>query len=289
MSAKISQRVVPWLAAWAVLGCSGAAAESGDSVPAVEGSSGGADEAGHEAACRPENRAQGSEFACSFDSDCGVCHDGSDCGVPMSLAEIESRGEACAREDAADCEPTTPRCCGGRCVVSGWMYVEPVAAAEPAAPSEPPCQGMDCFGDYQPKTSPDTLADYAPQVIGRVDEIAAADLTGLPALINALDDVKQQAEQNPGTVREGNVILGADPEEYVPSEQELLEHALGDRIAQVIARSDARKTAGALKKAGIAERRLSYGRIEIRHVDVMGSGRFFYASPPTPTAIDLPR
>jgi len=289
MSAEISQRVAPWLAAWAVLGCSGAAVETGGPAPPAETQGSGSDRPGHGAACRPENRARSSDFACSFDSDCGVCHDGSDCGVPMSLAEIDTRGEECAREDAAECEPMTPRCCEDRCVVSGWMYVEAVAAVEPATPSKPPCQGMDCFGDYQPKTSPDTIADYAPQVLARVDEIAAAEPAGLPALIHALADVTRQAEQNPGTVREGNVILGADPEEYVPSEQELLEHALGDRIAQVVARSNARQVAGTLRKAGIAKRRLSYGRIEVRHVDVMGSGRFFYASPPVPTVIDLPR
>ena len=41
--------------------------------------------------------------------------------------------------------------------------------------------------------------------------------------------------------------------------------------------------------AGIAKRVLTYGKIEVWHVDVMGSGRFFYASKPAPTGIDLPR
>jgi hypothetical protein len=111
---------------------------------------------------------------------------------------------------------------------------------------------------------------------------------GLPAMIHALADVAARADENPGTVREGNVILGADPQEYVPSEQELLEHAIGDRIASVIAGSDPKRVAAALEKAGIEKRELTYGRIEVRHVDVMGSGRFFYASKPAGTAIALP-
>jgi hypothetical protein len=276
------------LASSAVLGCSGAA-KPGTEVRAVEDRGGGENKPGHEEACKPENRGQGSGFACSYDSECAVCHDGSDCGVPMSLIEIEARGEACEKQDAADCEPTTPRCCNGRCVIAGWMYVEPVSAEESPMQDEPPCHGQDCFGDYQPKTSPDTLVDFAPQVIQRVDEIASADLDGLPALIHALFDAKSQAAKNPGTVRQGNVILGADPEEYVPSEQELLECAIGDRIAQVIAANDGERVAAALKKAGIEERSLTYGKIDVWHVDVMGSGRFFYASKPAPTAIDLPR
>lgn len=287
MDARRSLTVV-CLVSSAFFACSGVSGPR-HGVEAVEARSDGENKPGHEEACKPENRAQGSDFACSYDSDCDVCHDGSACGVPMSLVEIDARGEACERRDAADCEPTTPRCCDGRCITAGWMYVEPAAAVEPEAPAEPPCQGMDCFGDYRPKTSPDTVADYAPQVIGRVDAIAAADLDGLPALIHALADVAARADENPGAVRDGNVILGADPQEYLPSEQELLEHALGDRIASVIASSDPKQVAAALKKAGLKKRKLIYGRIEVRHVDVMGSGRFFYASKPTDTEIPLPR
>ncbi len=103
----------------ATLGCGGHA-DPPAQVPAA-----GADRPGHEQACMSENRGRGSESTCTFDSECDICHDGSSCGVPMSLAEIQARGDACQKEDAAECEPTTPRCCDGMCVVSGWMYVDP--------------------------------------------------------------------------------------------------------------------------------------------------------------------
>jgi hypothetical protein len=107
-----------------LLGCAGSPGSPGLREEGTSPTTGG-DRPGHAAACRPEHRGQASDSACASDADCGVCHDGSDCGVPLSRAEIETLGAGCARDDAADCEPTTPRCCEGRCVTAGWMYVEP--------------------------------------------------------------------------------------------------------------------------------------------------------------------
>ena len=41
--------------------------------------------------------------------------------------------------------------------------------------------------------------------------------------------------------------------------------------------------------AGLGNRRrvLVYNRFIFRHVDVIGSGRFFYASPPIPTVVEI--
>ena len=45
--------------------------------------------------------------------------------------------------------------------------------------------------------------------------------------------------------------------------------------------------AAALQRAGVRSSLIEYNRFEYRHADVMGSGRFFYASEPMATAIKL--
>lgn len=70
----------------------------------------------HDQAC--ETHAPPTSYQCRFDTECVICHDGSDCGEVMSYDEARRRGAACQREDAAECEYAAPRCCEGRCVLS---------------------------------------------------------------------------------------------------------------------------------------------------------------------------
>jgi hypothetical protein len=144
----------------------------------------------------------------------------------------------------------------------------------------PPPTAEERFPDYKPKTSPDTVLDYRPQIGAELEKLPAAKLENLSRLLDLLEEYKQKSKQNPGRTEEGNVILGADPQEYVPSDDELVQSEIGKRIKQVV---DA-AAPGALKRK---ERQLEYGSITFRHVDVMGSGRFFYASSPTKTIISL--
>jgi len=58
-----------------------------------------------------------SDHECSEDSDCRICHDGSNCGTPVNLEELRRRGAGCQQEDAAECEYAAVRCCEGRCRV----------------------------------------------------------------------------------------------------------------------------------------------------------------------------
>jgi hypothetical protein len=73
---------------------------------------------GHDQACEHVDPT-GSKDRCTFDSDCGICHDGTDCGTVMSSETITARGSACQQRDSAQCELASARCCGGVCVVSG--------------------------------------------------------------------------------------------------------------------------------------------------------------------------
>ena len=58
-----------------------------------------------------------SPYECTQDSDCRICHDGSNCGTPVNLDEYRRRGVACQREDLAECEYMAVRCCAGYCRV----------------------------------------------------------------------------------------------------------------------------------------------------------------------------
>ncbi len=188
-------------------------------------------------------------------------------------------------------------------VAERWLAPSAPAAAKPAHDAgsgergddddsgsavEPvPAGPESMFPDYQPKRSPDTILDYRGSLAGAVAGLPAADLEHLGQLIGALADHQGRAAKNPGTWVDGNMVLGADPKQYRPGDDELLVSELGARIAQVVAATPPAELTAALDRAKITERELTYGAISIRHVDAMGSGRFFYASAPVPTRIVL--
>ena len=62
--------------------------------------------------------------------------------------------------------------------------------------------------------------------------------------------------------------------------------ALGDRISAFVAATDPDVLAH--QWPADRDRCLHYKRFDIRHADVMGSGRFYYASGPIPVTIEIP-
>ena len=71
---------------------------------------------------RPDSCAQTAHAVgppCETNSDCGICHDGSDCGRAANREEIERLGGECCQPDAAECEYAVVRCCAGHCQVTG--------------------------------------------------------------------------------------------------------------------------------------------------------------------------
>ena len=143
------------------------------------------------------------------------------------------------------------------------------------------------FPDYQPKRNPDTSLDFRPQLAPRLAGLPAATVQALPDLLRELGRYRTLARGRPGKWEQGNVILGADPKQYNPSDEELLENEIGRRIEEVISSAKAEELRQALQGAKIEDRQPSYGAVDFRHVDVMGSGRFFYASEPKEKAISL--
>ncbi len=151
------------------------------------------------------------------------------------------------------------------------------------------------FPGYQPKRTPDTIHDYIgtwahrsgkkpDDVLGKLPE---AKLENLAAIVDLLVKYQQAAAKDPGKVVPGNMILGADPEEYVPSEAELVASELGKAIASIARGSKPGAIAGQLKPAKAKGRQVTFVPIDFTHADVMGSGRFFYARKGGPITVKL--
>lgn len=132
------------------------------------------------------------------------------------------------------------------------------------------------FPDYQPKRTPDTILDYMPELAEEYFKIPDASLENICELIKLFHIYRKQAAKHPGKWIEGNPILGAQPEEYQPTAEELLLGEIGDRI-NTIAKVNAHPAIMTrLAEGRIRPTRLKYQRFTFTHMDVMGSGRFFY-------------
>lgn len=157
----------------------------------------------------------------------------------------------------------------------------PDAAAPPGA-STIDAEIKERFPDYKPKDTADTVTDFRGGVSGDISALPpASDAAGLA---QAFLSWKAKAAASPGSFQPGAQQLGADAQEYVPSDAELVTAEAGDRLAAAMRNADAAaKTAVAAVLTDAAAR--SYKRFDYRHVDVLGSGRFFYASQPRDSSI----
>lgn len=162
-----------------------------------------------------------------------------------------------------------------------------VAGCQPTPVKSTPEPAAARFPDYRPKMSPDTVWDFRPALAATFTSLPAAKLSALAQLLKGLDEAKQQAAASPGRWTEGAVYLGADPKQYEPSGPELRVAEIGDRIRRVAAHADAAELRRAMSEAGITAAEVEYSRFDFRHVDVMGSGRFTYASSPKRTRVRL--
>lgn len=136
------------------------------------------------------------------------------------------------------------------------------------------------FPDYEPKRTPDTIEDYLrgpSKVLQILRESGEEKLANLKNLIQKFEDYKYKAEKNPGGPRPGNVALGADPNQYYPSDEELIVSELGKKIQRIMEAYPKNEIAQIKSKEKIKALKIVFNEIWFRHVDVMGSGRFFYA------------
>lgn len=132
------------------------------------------------------------------------------------------------------------------------------------------------FPDYTPKTTPDKVLDYRPSLSEKLEKFPSAELHNLPELIALFNDLQKQAKAKPGKWVDGNIILGANPKEYFPSDEELLLSELGNTIESMVHTEQPLAIQDLLKKNKIKAKNLKFTSYTFLHVDVMGSGRFFY-------------
>lgn len=90
------------------------------------------------------------------------------------------------------------------------------------------------FPDYQPKLTPDTAIDFLPHLSEKFKTIPQATLANLTPLCELFFKVEALAQKNPGSWKDGNMLLGAKLKEYVPSEEELYLEEIGDRIKSIV-------------------------------------------------------
>jgi len=139
--------------------------------------------------------------------------------------------------------------------------------------------------DYTPKDTPDTVTDYRSSVAGDISALPS--VSDAAALATAFVDWKARAASSPGAYEQGTVQLGADPQEYKPSDAELVAAEAGDRLAAALQGADDGTKASVAATLGDAPEARVYRRFDYRHSDVMGSGRYFYASKPKEAALPL--
>lgn len=146
----------------------------------------------------------------------------------------------------------------------------PDAGVTPAAPP----------GDAP--SGPATVTDYRAGISG--------ELSGLPpvgdaaALAGAFIEWRSRAAAAPGGFEAGQVQLGANEQEYKPSDAELVAAEAGDRLSAALQGADeATRTA----IAGVVGENHGYRRFDFRRVDVAGSGRYVYASAPRDAQLPL--
>lgn len=137
-------------------------------------------------------------------------------------------------------------------------------------------KSLDPFAGYQPKTSPDNVLDYRPSVSDIYNAIPEAKTENIEKLIELFISYESKAESYKGEWIAGNMILGAKPKEYSPSKEELILAEIGVRLFHVLGEFDEKEIKTMFAKNGYEKRMISFKRFSFIHVDVMGSGRFFY-------------
>ena len=139
----------------------------------------------------------------------------------------------------------------------------------------------DLFPDYQPKKTPDTVFDYLKypktNIFKILDEIGHPNLEKLNLILSYFKKHKIEAKNNPGGFQKGNIAIGADLDQYYPSEEEILISELGKMLKNIVESNSKKEIKKIMLKEGVKSQKIEFSEIIFRHVDVMGSGRYFYA------------
>jgi hypothetical protein len=139
----------------------------------------------------------------------------------------------------------------------------------------------DLFPDYEPKKTPDSIKDYLrtpkTKIFNILDEIGDPTLQKLKKILDLFIKYKKEAKRNPGKFENGRVYLGANLKQYIPSEEELMVSELGKLVQNIVKNYTKDEIDEYKKHMEIKTQNVEFYEIFFRHVDVMGSGRYFYA------------
>ncbi len=133
---------------------------------------------------------------------------------------------------------------------------------------------------YARECDRDTIGLYRS---GVADQLPAQP-TDLSDAYQALGLLNNAAINNPGNWVDGAVELGAEPNQYRPSDQELLACVAGRDLVYALNGSTYNKIASQWRGAAQLPPAVSYKQFRFREVEVMGSGLQFHSSPPTEIA-----
>ncbi len=147
------------------------------------------------------------------------------------------------------------------------------------------------FPDYEPKITPDTIEDYLKkpsQVYEILGEIGDPHISKLKNILALFNKYEKKAKEHVGQYDKGNVAIGADEYQYFPSEEELIVSELGKMIMEIMESYSKQQLKTLKLRFKIKSQQIHFFEMSFRHVDVMGSGRFFYAEKaPKETIIEL--
>jgi len=132
------------------------------------------------------------------------------------------------------------------------------------------------FGNYQPKLTPDLATDYMPELFEIFESFPSAEPQNLIRLLDLFKAYSKDAKRNKGYWEEGNIVLGAKQKEYKPSKEELILAEIGDRLQILFKSLSDEKFTQLIDQEYNNLIPVEYDRFTFIHMDVMGSGRFYY-------------
>jgi hypothetical protein len=136
------------------------------------------------------------------------------------------------------------------------------------------------FPDYEPKTSPDTVLDFRPVLYDTINGLPEGVLDNFKELLSLHMEYEEKAAKSSGTWVPGNIILGANEREYIPSDEQLILSEIGNRLKAIVHGTETSELKTYCRQNDITIMSIEIIEIQFTHADVMGSGRFFYASEP---------
>jgi hypothetical protein len=134
----------------------------------------------------------------------------------------------------------------------------------------------DPFPDYVPKMTPDEMLDFMPELGDEFAHLPPAEAEHIAELVQQYKTYRKAVRRNPGKWIEGNPVLGGKLKEYQPSREELILSEIGERIRHIAEEEGSNGIKAIMKAQDAKKKKIKYKKFTFIHMDVMGSGRYYY-------------